>query len=286
MKKLALLFFGILSIVHAFAQKMDQIKVADSIKNEGMALYKSEWASWYGTDIFVEKCKARREVAGGYISYDSGEGLVNIFFSKESQPKVLSTITFGYDFNSKQYSLDTTDRYFSIREKELYTIRQNAIAQMSKDTLFKTYKNTSLNPVPLIQNGIKKVYVLTGATNTGVVLFGNDYLLSFDNENHISSEKKLHKGLIAIGFKSAADTPNLVLASIHTHLPEYNEFITATDICTLMLYEGFTTWNQHIVISKNYVSIWDCKQNNLAILTSEAWKKMNPAKDALENNSH
>jgi len=287
MKKLILIFFAILSTGRTYAQKIDQIKVADSLKAEGMALYKSEWASWYGTDVFVEKCPARRAIAAGYISYDSGEALVNIFFSKGAQPKVLSTITFGYDFNSKQYKLDTTDRDLSIHEKELFAIRQSAIAQMNKDTLFKTYKNTSLNPVPLIQNGAKKVYVLTGTNNTGVVLFGNDYLLYFDKENHVSSAKKLHKGLIAIQFKSAgADTSKTELAAIHTHLPEYSEFITATDICTLMLYEGFTTWNQHIVMSKNYVSIWNCKRNNLAIVTTEVWKKMNPAKDALENKSH
>jgi hypothetical protein len=77
-----------------------------------------------------------------------------------------------------------------------------------------------------------------------------------------------------------------VVASIHTHLPESGDFITATDICTLMLYENFTTWNQHIVMSKNYVSIWDCKRNSLVVITKEAWEKMNPAKSALENKLH
>jgi hypothetical protein len=61
---------------------------------------------------------------------------------------------------------------------------------------------------------------------------------------------------------------------MHTHLPQSGDYITATDICTLMLYAKFTTWDQHYVISKNDVSIWDCKKNQLVILTMEAWKKI------------
>jgi len=61
---------------------------------------------------------------------------------------------------------------------------------------------------------------------------------------------------------------------MHSHLPETGDFITATDICTLMLYEKFTTWKTHYVISKNYVSIWDCKKDDLVILTMQAWKRI------------
>ncbi|MFB9841363.1 hypothetical protein [Mucilaginibacter ginsenosidivorans] len=287
MKKIILSLFAILSLLGAFGQEKDLGKIADSIKSEGVALYKSEWASWYGTDIFTEKCQARRAIAGGYISYDTGEALVNVFFSKGPEPKILSTITFGYGFDPKEYKLDTANRDFSNPEKELYTIRQNAIARINKDTLFKTYSNTELNPVPLIRNGVKKVYVLTGTDATGVVLFGNDYRVDFDDNNNVTSVKKLHKGLIPARFSNdTSKQTQIQLASMHTHLPKYDQFITSTDICTLMLYEKFTTWNQCVVMSKNYTSIWDCKRNQLIILTTEAWKKMNPLKNALENNSH
>lgn len=287
MKKFILSLFAILSLFRVSGQERDLEKIADSIKSEGVALYKSEWASWYGTDIFTEKCKTKRTIAGGYISYDTGEALVNIFFSKGPQPKILSTITFGYGFDPRDYKLDTANRDFSSLEKELYTMRQNAIARINKDTLFKTYSNAELNPVPLIRNGIKKVYVLTGTNATGVVLFGNDYMVDFDNNYHITSVKKLHKGLIPAQFSSdTSKGAQIQVASMHTHLPKYDEFITSTDICTLMLYEKFTTWNQCIVMSKKYVSIWDCKRNQLTILTTEAWEKMNTSKNALENNSH
>ncbi|MFN8251902.1 MAG: hypothetical protein U0V75_08455 [Ferruginibacter sp.] len=61
---------------------------------------------------------------------------------------------------------------------------------------------------------------------------------------------------------------------MHTHLGETGDFITATDICTLMLYARFANWQQHMVISENYVSIWDCKQNSLFAITRKAWDRI------------
>ena len=165
---------------------------------------------------------------------------------------------------------------------ELYTIRQKTVAEIYKDTLFKRYNNTSLNPIPIIEGKVKRVYLLTGPQLNGVVLFGNDYLVTFDADNNITDKKKLHKNLISIEYsKPATDSSKIVLATIHSHLSSTGEFITATDICTLRLYEKFTTWNQHIVISKDYVSEWECKTDKLLILTTKAWKKIYNIKDVL-----
>lgn len=285
MKAVSILILALLLSAHSIAQEKDLVKIADSIENEGKVLFKSEWASWYGTDIFSAKCESRRAIAGGYISYDNGKGLTNIFFSKGDDPVVLSTISFGYDFNADNYQLDTTNRKFTRTEKELFAIRQTAIKEIYKDTsFFRNYSNAELNPVPVIHNNIKRVYVLTGTTAHGVILFGNDYLIGFDENNAIISKKRLHKNLIPVFFST--DKSKIQISGMHTHLPETGEFITATDICTLMLYEKFTTWNQHIVLSKNYASIWNCKTNELTIKTMEEYQKSNPLKSALENNSH
>jgi len=284
MKKFIILLLFSCALSQAFSQGKDMTAVADSITREGKALYRSEFASWYGTDIFAAKCKLKRTKAAGYFSYDNGHGLVNVFFSKEPQPKVLSTITFGYDLDARRYNLDTTGRAFTPVEKDLYAIRKRAIERINKDTIFRTYSNSELNPVPIILDGVKKVYVLTGTKASGVVLFGNDYLVNFDEGNNITSAKKLHKGLIVS--EISHDTTKIQVAGMHNHLPGYSEFITSTDICTLMLYEKFTTWNQYTIISKDYMSMWDCKTNQLLILTMEEWKKRNHPKDALKGNDH
>jgi hypothetical protein len=268
------------------AQDKDVAKITDSITVEADILYKSEWASWYGTDIFSEKCKARRQIAGGYISYDTGKGLKNVFFSNDTEPRILSTISFGYDYNPENYTLDTADRKFTKQEKELYTIRQTVIADMYKDTIYKNYKNASLNPIPIITKKEKKVYVLTGPNVTGVVIFGNDYLITFDKNNNIVSKKTLHRNIIPANYTKAGFTgKDLQIASMHSHQPETGEFITATDICTLRLYEKYTSWNRYYVMSKDFVSIWDCKTNSLAVMTMEGWKKIGGIKNALPGKS-
>ncbi len=270
MKKLIILLITIFSLNHALAQEKDLTKIADSIYNGGMRLYKSEWASWYGTDIFRDKCKNLLPSSGGYLSYDSGAGLVNIFFSKDSIIKVLSTITFAYGFDVKNYKLDTTRRDFNTNENNLYVIRQTALKKMNQDTFFKHYKNTNLNLVPIIVNGTKKVYVLTGPDVNGVVVFGNDYEIDFDQENQIVSRKRLHKNIIPI--YTNKDTTDVT--TFHVHLPETGDFITETDVCTLLLYEKMTKWTQHDVGSKNYFSIWDCKKDKLFIMTMAAIRRI------------
>jgi hypothetical protein len=134
--------------------------------------------------------------------------------------------------------------------------------------------------IPIIINRHRRVYVLTGSHQNGVVLIGNDYLLNFDNDDEITSEEKLHKGLLVL--QTANNNNKTQIASVHSHLPQYSPFITATDICTVMLYKKYTTWNQAIVISANYVSIWDCNKQLLALMTKEAWQKINPLKQALD----
>ena len=61
---------------------------------------------------------------------------------------------------------------------------------------------------------------------------------------------------------------------MHTHLPETGDYITATDICTLLLYEKFAKWKQHVVISEDHVCMWDCKTDQLVTLTKKAWDRI------------
>ena len=54
MKKILITFINLTVCIIAFGQ--DKIEKATSaIVAEGKQLYKSEMASWYGTDIFLEK---------------------------------------------------------------------------------------------------------------------------------------------------------------------------------------------------------------------------------------
>ncbi|HTJ49663.1 MAG TPA: hypothetical protein VL443_09435 [Cyclobacteriaceae bacterium] len=258
--------------ISVFGQK-NPTEEAQPIVAEGKLLYKSEMASWYGTDLFLENYKDSENI-GGYFSYTDKENSKCIFFSKSENPKVIGTISFDSTYNIKTAKTDLSERKFTTYENDLYAIRKIALTEANTDTLFKTYKNTNLNFIPLINANEKKVYVLTGPKQNGVIIFGNDYLLTFDKNNKLLLKKQLHKNIIPIFYGSKEQEGKQIEGTIHSHLPETGEFITATDICTLMLYEKFAKWNTHNVISEKYLNIWNCKTDHLIVVEMSAVDKI------------
>ena len=258
----------------SFLAQNNPTKEAQPIVAEGKLLYKSEMASWYGTDLFLENYKNTQNI-GGYFSYTENETSKCVFFSKSDNPKVIGSISFDSTYNLKTAKIDLEERGFSNYENDIYQIRKLALAEIISDTaLFKQYKNSNLNLIPLIDGKEKKVYVLTGPKQSGVVLFGNDYLLTFDKNNKLMQKKQLHKNLIPINYggKDKEGKPLVSEEAMHSHLPETGDFITATDICTLMLYERFAKWKTHNVVSEKYLNIWNCETNELSVIPMETIK--------------
>jgi len=156
-KKLTLGLAGLLFAIKAFAQHERLDFVTDSLLKEGKRMYRSEWASWYGTDAFMARCPNKRALSGGYFSYETNDNLVNIFFSKDVDPVVIASISFVKDFNADNYKLDTIQRPFNRAEQKYYAIRKQALNRINSDTTFKYYKNTTLNLVPIIDKRTKRV---------------------------------------------------------------------------------------------------------------------------------
>ncbi|WP_312076655.1 hypothetical protein [Chryseobacterium sp.] len=266
----------LLSILIAFSLQAQNLeKLSKEINDEGIALYRSEMASWYGTDVFTANYKNRENI-GGYFSYIDEDVPKCIFFSKNS--KVIGTISFPTNYNPKDANLDLKERDFTAVEQEYFTIRQNAMERIKTDTIFKSYENTSFNIVPLIQKNSKKVYVLTGPSVDNIVVFGNDYLLTFNNKNEVKNVERLHKTLIVQNIND--NKVGKTVSGIHSHVIENWQTITPTDICTLMLYKHLTNWEGYITVSKKYTSIWN--PNKVAIMKTEDYKKM--AENILERN--
>jgi hypothetical protein len=196
MKKLFPTLLLSLFCIHLIAQKNSTEK-ANPIVEEGKTMYRSEMASWYGTDYFLANYKDKSNI-GGYFSYVDGEFSKCVFFSKEESPKVIGTITFDSTYSLKDTEKDLSERSLSDLEKNLYEIRRATLQKINSDTTFKQYENTSLNLIPMIYKRERKVYVLTGPAKAGVVIFGNDYLLTFNNENELVESKPLHKNILPI----------------------------------------------------------------------------------------
>ncbi|MEZ4885054.1 MAG: hypothetical protein R3E32_10045 [Chitinophagales bacterium] len=272
MKELIIILLTILMGANSFAQQ-NPTEQAQPIVEEGKRLYKSEMASWHGTDLFLEQY-TNQENIGGYFSYSEEDTSKCVFFSKEDIPKIIGTIAFDSTFNTETAIIDIKERKFSKIEEGLYEIRNKALNLIQSDTLFKLYENTNFNLIPIIHNKEKKVYILTGPSVSGVVIFGNDYLITFDEENEIVDKKQLHKNLIPIEYGEEREDGQIVVGAVHSHLPETGEFITATDICTLMLYAKYAQWKSHNVVSEKYLNIWNCETNTLTVISMDAVRAM------------
>lgn len=248
----------------------DLQKIAKEITDGGTALYRSEMASWYGTDVFMENYKQPENISGYFSYLDDGVPKC-IFFSKEN--KVIGTISFPTNYNPKDSKLDLTERDFTLLESDYFDLRLKARKRTKNDTIFKYYKDSNYNFVPLITKNEKKVYILAGTDLNNLVLFGNDYLIHFSKNNEITKVERLHKSLIE---QTIVDVKvGKTVSGIHSHVLEDWPFITPTDICTLMLYQKFTNWENYTVVSKKYTSFWNCKSNSLVILKTDAVRKIN-----------
>jgi hypothetical protein len=277
MKKLLLITLVFTSFYALKAQTPDSLAViARQIVDEATLMYKSEMASWYATDLLLDKYKEKVEKSAGYFSYSENGIDKCIFYSEGDAPKVLATIEFNGVYSLKAAKDDPNERDFTELEKQYYTMRALATKRLRSDTLFKSYDDTDLNLIPIIRGNQRKVYILTGPQKKGVIILGNDYELNFDKKNAITSVKKIHHSILNFNFSK--DDKNTVGAT-HTHLESTGDFITVTDVCTLMLYAKAAKWQQHLVISEKYVSIWTAEKNNVVIISRDTWDSINSDKE-------
>lgn len=260
----------ILSNLILFSQK----KETEMILEEGKTLYRLEKASWYGTDVLLERFENKKDSIGGYLSYQTNDNKVNcIFFSRYNSNEILVRFQFDSLPKSRPIYIDTINRKATELEKNLIEIRQSAknIVYENADKFFSFYENTSMNFIPIIQKNKKQVFILTGPQKSGVVLLGNDYVMYYDKKNKFKSKNKLHNSIIQFNYK-LEDQDKTILSTMHSHV--VTEYITSTDICTLLLYKEFTEWKTHYVIGKKYVSIFDLEKEILATMTLEAWNRV------------
>lgn len=241
-------------------------KQAQLIFEEGLKLYRSEMASWHGTDLFLKQQPQKRSLIRGYVSYVENSIASCVFYSETA--KVIGTVRFDLGFNLDHADVDTLERSFTPLEEELFKIRTAVSREIENDTLFRIFENSNLNIIPLVEGEVKKAYVVTAPTSNGVVLLGNDYSLLFNADGSLKSKRRIHNSLIPIPYSREKEI------SMHTHVEGTSQLITATDICTLMLYHEYANWSQHLVISDKYVSIWDCKTKRLDVVTRKEWEKI------------
>jgi hypothetical protein len=263
MKKIMCVLALFVFSIHTSAQD-DIEKQRKAVVEEAKRLYTSEMASWYGASVLLDNITDRLRI-GGYFSYEeNGEGKC-IFLSNDDQPTVIGSITFDSTFNLKTAVTDSFERKLTTREMDIYIMRKKVFEELNKDSVFKEDESIHTSLVPFINENEKKIYALTGSQKTDVIIFGDDYLVTFDEKNNVVGKKKLHKNSISMSYKERSDSTDEIV-TMHSHLEETEEFITVTDVCTLLLHEKFTNWNGHNVIGKDHIFVWNCEKDELMII--------------------
>jgi hypothetical protein len=259
-----------ISVTVSFSQN----KETDQILEEGKLLFRLEKGSWYGTDDMLARFETKKDSVGGYLSYETENNQINtIFFSRFNTDKILVRYSFDSLPKVTPIKIDTTNNVASDLEKSLILIRQDAKdrASSNEDEFFSYYENTALNFIPVIKEKERNVFVLTGPQVSGVVLIGNDYKLSYDKNNKFDEKMKIHNSILQFPYNSG-DKENKTVETFHSHI--VTEYISSTDICTLLLYKNYVEWNKHIVMSKKEVSIFDMEKETLFTMKRKAWEKI------------
>lgn len=243
------------------------------VLEEGKYLYTLEKASWISTDHFLRAFPEKTDSVTGYFSYRSGEYLYTVFYYKFQDIKPLARYRFLYDNPVEIIGIPETKRVeLTDLEVDYITIRQNAAERIlsNKEGYFTIYENIGLNLIPVINGDERKVYILSGSKTDGYLFLGNDYLLSYNQNNKFRGVERIHKSIIKLPTKRGIDKS--VKATMHSHL--LSDIIDATDICTLLLYRDFVDWDLHYVIGKKYVSIFNLRTEELAIMKTKKWRKI------------
>ena len=233
----------------------------DSIVKEGNLLYKYEKSAWISTDLALNVTEIENNYSG-YFTYEINSTTKTIILGKKHQ-NCIAEYTFIIDFDEPD-SICLNERDFYPLEKKLLEIREKIIKQLSN----KKYgigipKGYSPNFILLPFKKGYKLYIIMGTSQSDVIPFGNDYLFVANEKGVIKSWHKFHSGII---FSPTTYEGNKVTYLTHSHL-RTTPLITATDICTFMLYaplydiEEFSVYSTALQI----YMVYNIKTNEVTI---------------------
>lgn len=271
MKFILILIFSILSSSYSFAQN----RKTDQILAEGKLLYKLEKASWHSSDDYLFRFPFQRDSVGGYISYSGVDNKINtIFFNRFNPDQVLVHYYYGENPEVKPLKINDQKRKATKNEEDLIALYMDARKNLmeNSDSFFNFYPDTSFNIIPLIQDRKKQVFLITATEVSGMLILGNDYILDYNNRNNLRNKSKIHNSILHFPATSSEDE-KMIQTTYHSHV--VTEYISSTDICTLLLYRDHVEWKKHIVVSENQVSIFDMELETLNTMKTKDWEKLN-----------
>ncbi|MBP1673303.1 MAG: hypothetical protein H6Q25_1118 [Bacteroidetes bacterium] len=235
MKKILLFLFIYLFTGMIYAQTIDTTEAVlqiqlDSILVEGNLLYQYEKAAWVSTDLAMGNRTLKKEFGGFFVYKDEDE--IKVIILGKKMDNCIAEYIFTDEFNNPT-TVKTDKRGLSKREKELIKIREiiiNALSDKKYGITIPEGYSPNFILIP-IEEGYK-MYMIMGTSQNDLIPFGNDYLFFTNKKGEIENWNKFHTRMIP-GMTSFDG--NKVTEMSHSHI-KTTPLITATDICTFMLY--------------------------------------------------
>ncbi len=250
--------------------------VSDSILKEGVEIYECAIASKVSSEFLIDKLSV--EGIFGFITYKKSNSIHTVFLKGDiKNPEVRYTFSYSSPFNPENRNLDGEPCLLSEYEVSLNKMKSKILKLAKKrKSFFLNYSEIVLNPVFIQRENLTYVYLISSTNDDSFIPLGNDYLLVFNEKAKLISKKKIHQNLIEIpvGDSDTLKTDE-ALSSFHIHSELSSPFITATDVCTILLNMENSKLESHIVVSEEYVSFFFPLQKHLEIITKEEYEKMN-----------
>lgn len=215
----------------------------DSILLEGNLLYRYEKAAWISIDMARDNKTIQKDFFS-YLVYHKNDTIRTLILNKKSE--CIYELRFVFQFD-KPISDKVLTRALSQMEMNMVTTKTAIIKKIVEQKIpVGCPDGYGLNMILMPKDDGYKFYIITGANKSGYIPFGNDYLFITDDYGNIQSWKKFHSGIIPTMTKG----PNgeRVTGISHSHLRK-EPLITATDICTFMLYAKYADLNAFQVYS-------------------------------------
>jgi len=237
--------------------------ISSQILEKGFKLYRNEMASWISTDSLTQSEKSKIK---GYFTYleSKSKKLISVYVDSTEQ---LAVKRFSFEQASNlEISLIRVEKNIALtgEEKQILTVRNNAF-EIAKFWYQSFGYFEIVNPNIIIYETEPEyvVYIIPGPFNNNIVPIGGDIYLTYSREGKSKKMEPIHNNIIPFNYQILQET----IDTGHEHRGKKlgKEFITPTDICTLLLYKDVFNGEKHTVIHKKYISEFYFKDPKLVI---------------------
>jgi len=245
------------SRLYTSESEKELIRQLDSILKEGNLLYKYEKSAWIASDLALKNPIIEAEY-NGYFTYEE-DGVIKVIILGTAHQTSIAEYIFENNFQIPK-SVKIEKRELSDREKMLIYIRKKILENIQSNRYEITVpEGYGLNLVLLPFENKYKLYIITGATKPNVIPFGNDYIFIADQNGNIESWQKTPPR-----FRTLPEGMR-VTEITRTHLTD-DPLITATDICTFMLYAPLHGLEAFSVLCRTGLRLrYSLKENTITI---------------------